>query len=165
MKTRSETLIEAYGMEKHVEGGSFTEVYTSAEEKDGRALAGSIYFLLGEGETSCFHEIDCEEIWYYHEGCGMRITVLTPDGRKEELLLGKNLDQGERAMAVVPKGAVFAAENLDETGFTFVSCVTSPKFSLNGYRIVGRDEIEEKYPGLSSELIHLIRQNPGEDPS
>lgn len=154
MKTRSETLIEAYGMEKHVEGGSFTEVYTSAEEKDGRALAGSIYFLLGEGETSCFHEIDCEEIWYYHEGCGMRITALA-DGERREYLLGGNVQAGERASVVIPRGCLFAAENLESDGFTFVSCITVPKFAHAGYRLIDKSEIKRDYPAYYGELAHL----------
>ena len=156
MLSRSAYLIEAYHMEKHPEGGFFAEAFTSAEEyvppdtKKRRALAGSIYYLLGEGETSLFHQIDCEELWYYHEGCGMRITVLTPEGDREEFLLGRNAERGERAMVAVPKGAIFAAENLEKDGFTFVYCVTVPKFSLDGYRIVDMDEIKEKYPGAAS---------------
>ncbi|WP_081677499.1 cupin domain-containing protein [Butyrivibrio sp. WCD3002] len=38
-------------------------------KKEDRPLAGSIYFLLTEDEISHFHQIDCEEIWYHHEGC------------------------------------------------------------------------------------------------
>ena len=62
---RTDILKKAYHLEKHVEGGSFAEVYTAPFEKDGRALAGSIYFLLDSGEISHFHVIDCDEIWYY----------------------------------------------------------------------------------------------------
>lgn len=71
MKTRTEQLKTAYRLEAHPEGGWFAEVYTAPFEKDGRALAGSIYFLLDAGEQSQFHQIDCEELWFYHEGCGV----------------------------------------------------------------------------------------------
>ena len=138
---RSEALKEAYSLVKHDEGGYFAEVYTSGSSMDGRAFAGSIFYLLGAGESSRYHQIDCDEIWFYHEGCGMRITVLLPTGEREEHLIGRNFDKGERAMAVIPKGSVFAAENLEADGFTFVSCLTVPKFSLDGYRILSDDEI------------------------
>ena len=140
---RAEQLIKTYDLQPHEEGGHFSEVYTAPFEADGRPLAGSIYFLLDRGETSHFHVIDCDEIWYFHEGCGMKITVLT-DGSKEEYLLGSNVELGERAMIVIPKGCVFGAQNLDPEGYSFVSCMTTPKFSYDGFRLVSEAEILEK---------------------
>ena len=142
MKTRTEQLKEAYRLEAHPEGGWFAEVYTAPFEKDGRALAGSIYFLLDAGEQSQFHQIDCEELWFYHEGCGVRI-ILLHGGRKEELLLGPDCACGQRAMVRIPKNAIFSAENLTPDGYTFVSCVTVPKFRYEGFRLVPADEVRE----------------------
>lgn len=151
---RVEELKEAYNLEGHSEGGWFSEVYTSPEEKDSRHFAGSIYFLLDGAEISHFHQIDCDEIWYYHEGCGMKITVLH-DGEKKEYLLGANIHEGEKHMAVIPKGAVFAAENLRKDGFTFVSCVTSPKFMYEGFRLVGKNEIRERFTDIADDVDYL----------
>ena len=137
---RAKVLIEAYGLQPHEEGGHFAEVYTAPFEADGRPLAGSIYFLLDRGEVSRFHVIDCDEVWYFHEGCGMKITVAA-DGSREEYLLGNDVERGERAMIVIPKGCVFGAENLDPEGYSFVSCMTAPKFSYDGFRLVSEEEI------------------------
>ena len=115
MKARTEQLKEAYRLEAHPEGGWFAEVYTAPFEKEGRELAGSIWFLLDTGEKSQFHQIDCEELWFYHEGCGVRITVLH-DGSREEILLGPDFEHGQRAMARIPKDAIFSAENLAPDG-------------------------------------------------
>ncbi len=151
---RAEVLRIAYRMEKHVEGGSFSEMYTAPSGQDGRPLAGSIYYLLGTGEVSRFHRIDCDEIWYYHEGCGMKLTVLDGDG-KRVFRLGRNVSEGERAAVMIPAGCIFAAENLQADGFTFVSCVTVPKFEESGYRLIGRNEILEKYPQYFGEIGYL----------
>ena len=152
--SRAQELKETYNLESHSEGGWFSEVYTSSGEKDGRHFAGSIYFLLDRGEISHFHQIDCDEIWYYHEGCGMKITVLL-DGKKEEHFLGSNVGNGEKHMAIIPKGSVFAAENLKKDGFTFVSCATSPKFMYEGFRLIGKDEIREKFPDVADDVEYL----------
>jgi len=154
MKQRAEILKEAYGLQAHVEGGFFSEVYTAPFEQDGRSICGSIYFLLDSGEISRFHVIDCDEIWYYHEGCGMKITVLT-DGKKEERLLGNNVRKGESPMAVIPKGCAFAAENLEPEGYTFVSCVTTPGFEYAGFRLIGREELRQRYPDCFDEMAYL----------
>ena len=151
---RSEQLKAAYYLEKHPEGGWFSEVYTAPFQADGRPLAGSIYFLLDQNEISHFHQIDCDEIWYYHEGCGLKITLLQ-DGKRSVMLLGNDLERGQRAMAVIPKGAIFAAENIDPAGYTFLSCATAPAFRYDGFRLVSRKEIAESYPEIGNELDYL----------
>jgi len=151
---RAKRLKREYSLEKHSEGGWFSEVYTAPFEKDERSLAGSIYFLLDGEEISHFHQIDCDEIWYYHEGCGMKITLLK-DNSKQELFLGSNIFSGEKFMAVIPKGAIFAAENLEKDKFTFVSCATAPKFKYEGFRLVSKTEIREKYPLIYDEIEYL----------
>ena len=144
MSLRTDALKKTYNLRPHEEGGSFSEAYTSSEEKAGRSLAGSIYFRLDSGEVSQFHEIDCDEIWYFHEGCGMKITILGPNGDVSHVYLGNDVEKGQRAMAIVPKGSIFSAVNLEEDGYTFVSCVTVPKFSYDGFRLVHEDEIRQR---------------------
>ena len=87
MNSRSDILKQQYNLQQHPEGGWFAEVYTAPFEIEGRPLAGSIYFLLDKDEISHFHQIDCDEIWYYHEGCGMKVTILGPNGKEEILKL------------------------------------------------------------------------------
>lgn len=154
MSGRSDKLRETYRMQRHVEGGFFSEMYTAPFTHDQRPLAGSIFYLLDAGEISRFHQIDCDEIWYFHEGCGMKITVLSGD-EKREILLGADVGRGERAGVVIPRGCIFAAENLESGGFTFVSCITVPKFAHSGYRLIDRSEIREKYPKYYDEIAYL----------
>ena len=151
---RSEDLKEKYHLEKHPEGGWFSEVYTAPFEAEGRALAGSIYFLLDKDDISHFHRIDCDEVWYYHEGCGIKVTMIY-EGKMSELLLGSGLSAEENMMVILPKGSVFAAENLDKKGYTFMSCMTAPKFSYEGFELLSKDQILSEYPELpkSKELL------------
>lgn len=144
MSLRTDILKKTYNLRPHEEGGSFSEVYSSPEEKNGRSVAGSIYFLLDSGEVSQFHEIDCDEIWYFHEGCGIKITILAPNGELSHVYLGNNVEKGQSAMAIIPKASIFSAVNLDDAGYTFVSCVTVPKFSYDGFRLVHEDEIRQR---------------------
>ena len=47
-------------------------------------------------------------------------------------------------MVVVPKNTIFGAENIDTNGYTFISCITVPKFSSEGYESITK----EKCPNL-----------------
>ena len=152
---RSEDLKEKYHLEKHPEGGWFSEVYTAPFEAEGRALAGSIYFLLDKDDISHFHRIDCDEVWYYHEGCGIKVTMVY-EGKMSELLLGSGLSPEENMMVILPKGSIFAAENLDKNSYTFMSCMTAPKFSYEGFELLSKDQVLSEYPGLTKNKEQLI---------
>ena len=143
---RIEQLIEKYHLHPHPEGGHFAEVYTAPYlYQENRECAGSIYFMLVKNDISHFHVIDCDEIWYFHEGCGMKITMIDEDGNVTSQDLG--MKDSEEAMVVIPKGVMFAAENLSQDSYTFVSCVTTPQFQYSGFRLV-------KYPVIL--LISII---------
>lgn len=146
---RSKELIEKYKLQAHPEGGYFSEVYTAPYMySDTRETGGSIYFLLDQNDISHFHVIDCDEIWYYHEGFGMRITMIDTDGKISHADLGMNLEKNESAMVVIPKGVIFAAENLDKEGYTFVSCATTPQFQYQGFKLVKESEVSCETKGI-----------------
>ena len=149
---RIEMLKTKYALERHPEGGWFSEVYTAPFEHEKRAFMGSIYFLLEGAEISHFHQIDCDEIWYHHEGCALKITMIM-DGKVSESVIGAG--EGQNAMAVIPKGAIFAAENLDKGEYCFMSCATTPGFMYEGFRLVDDEEIESLCPDMFEKVSHL----------
>lgn len=153
VQARIAELKEVYHLQRHPEGGWFAEVYTAPFETEGRALVGSIYFLLAGNEISHFHQIDCDELWYHHEGGALRVTVLYQSAC-ETLLLGGDAAVGQRAMAVIPAGAIFAAENAEPDGYAFLSCATAPAFRYEGFRLVPRAEIAA-LPGVRPEHLRL----------
>ena len=150
-------LKEYYSLMQHPEGGWFSEVYTSTARSKERAFSGSIYYLLDGPEISHFHQIDCEEIWYYHEGCGLKITMLFPDDpeRCEEHLLSPRLAEGGKVMVAIPKGAIFAAENLQKDSYTFMSCATCPAFQYEGFQLVPKEEISRMFPEHAEKILRL----------
>jgi len=154
VEKRVETLKKVYSLNAHVEGGYFSEVYTAPFSQNNRATAGSIYFMLVGKDVSHFHKIDCDEIWYYHEGDGLKIFVIR-DGKAEEFLLGKDVERGQREMVIVPAESIFAAENLNDKSYTLISCVTTPKFRYEGFQLVTRNELKKIYPKADEKLLNL----------
>ncbi|MBR2822775.1 MAG: cupin domain-containing protein [Clostridia bacterium] len=156
MENRIEELMKVYGLTAHPEGGSFVEAWESTERRGERPLAGSIYFLLRGAEISHLHVIDCDEVWYYHEGCGMEIVMVDREGGVERAHLGPDTGKGQRMMIAIPAGVVFGARNLNPEGYTFVSCATAPRFTYNGFRLVNRQEMEKRCPKEAASLADMI---------
>ena len=144
---RVQEIMQKFRLSGNPRSGAYSWVYTSptwTAEAISRPAAGSRYFLLAGSENLRFQSFDCDEVWYFHEGCGMRLTVLAADGtvRTFELRVGG----ASMPMVLIPKGQIFAAENIDSAGYSFISCMTIPALETAGIRVWQREELLAKYP-------------------
>lgn len=158
MHPRAEAIIRENHLTPHPEGGWFREIYTSpwtaAGEAAGRAAMGSIYFLLSGAERSHLHVIDCDEIWYHHEGADVLLHQILPDGTATQSLLGP----GGAPMVLIPKGVIFGAEMAEGTGYAWMSCATTPGFRYEGFRLVNRAELGARFPALLPSLGEMAME-------
>lgn len=121
-----ETIIATLAMRPHPEGGHYAETYRAPAAAGERAVCTAIYFLLQAGERSHWHKVDAVEIWLWHAGSPLKLSIAERD-----VTLGPNLAGGEVPQAVVPAHRWQAAESLG--GWTLVSCIVAPAFSFAGF--------------------------------
>ena len=134
----ADTIIATLGMQPHPEGGHYVETWRGPVGACGRATGTAIHFLLRAGERSHWHRVDADEVWLFHTGAPLRLSI-APTGHDTPLehVLGVDLAAGERPQVVVPAGAWQAAE---PTGaFTLVSCTVSPGFEFAGFELAAPD--------------------------
>ncbi|MEZ5915557.1 MAG: cupin domain-containing protein [Parvularculaceae bacterium] len=81
-------IIARLGMAPHPEGGHFVETFRDTKTVDARAVSTAIYFLLKEGERSHWHRIDAAEIWHYHAGAPLRLSI-ADERRAHDIILGR----------------------------------------------------------------------------
>ena len=144
---RVQEIMQKFRLSGNPRSGAYSWVYTSptwTAEAISRPAAGSSYFLLAGSENLRFQSFDCDEVWYFHEGCGMRLTVLAADGTVRTFELG--VGGAAMPMVLIPKGQIFAAENIDSAGYSFISCMTIPALETAGIRVWQREELLAKYP-------------------
>ena len=140
-------LVELLGLEPHVEGGYYRELWRSAVElppallgerySGARASASSIYFLLHPGEVSAWHVVVSAELWLYHLGSPLTLTLGGSGNAPAEepgVVLGPDIVAGERPQRVVPSGIWQTAQN-HGTEPTLVSCIVSPAFHPDEFRL------------------------------
>ena len=142
MKMRD--MIARFGLEPHVEGGSFREVYRDATQME-RATSGIIYYYLGPEEHADFHVLDSDEYWLYHGGGTLEVWSVGTDGGMRVEKLG--MEAGAEPCVMVRAGVIFGARHVPgaQEG-TLVSCITVPEFSYEQYRILSKEEMMETYP-------------------
>jgi predicted cupin superfamily sugar epimerase len=128
--TTADDIIARLGLTPHPEGGHYRETFRDAAPDGGRAASTAIYFLLKRGERSHWHRVDAVEIWHYHAGAPLRLDIA--DGEKREsIVVGPDLDAGERPQGIVPTQAWQAAESLGD--WTLVGCTVAPGFDFAGF--------------------------------
>lgn len=126
-------IIHALGLEPHPEGGWYKETWRAEAAEGERPSGTAIYFLLEEGERSHWHRIDATEIWHYHVGAPLRLSLTRDSASVETVILGPDIAGGERPQAIVPAHCWQAAESLG--AFTLVSCTVSPGFLFEGFEL------------------------------
>lgn len=133
----AEAVIDALGLQPHPEGGHYRETFRDPRTVEGRSVGTAIYYLLGLGETSAWHRVDAAEIWHWHAGAPLVITV-SPNGHDASAHhLGPDLLRGQRPQFVVPAGHWQTATSLG--AWTLVGCTVSPGFAFAGFEMAPED--------------------------
>lgn len=125
----AQDIITRLNLAPHPEGGHYRQTWIA--KNDGRATGTCIYFLLAKGESSRWHKVDATEIWLYHAGDPLILSMAASDhGPAKDHLLTPDLTKGEPQL-IVPVNHWQAARSTGE--FTLVSCTVSPGFTFDGF--------------------------------
>jgi uncharacterized protein len=131
-------IIERLGLKPHPEGGWYGETWRADAEPEERPSATAIHFLLEAGQRSHWHKVDANEIWLWHAGSPIALSIAPDDATPATRhLLGGDVLAGEAPQVRVPEGHWQAAEPVD--GWALVSCVVSPGFDFAGFELAPPD--------------------------
>lgn len=135
----AQEVIELLGMVPHEEGGWYAFVTASGVSLPAGAVPGiggardscsMIYYLLQKGEISRWHQLRASEVWAWHMGGSLEMTLGgTGDAPRPEgtLSLGSRLSMGERPQILAPANQ-WQTTRLVDGDFALVSCVVAPAF-------------------------------------
>jgi predicted cupin superfamily sugar epimerase len=141
-------LAEALDLAAHPEGGWFRETWRSDVRIPFAALPGypagrtagtAIYYLLGPGESSAWHQVRSAELWLWHRGGPLTLTLGgAGDSPADpvELTLGADVTAGQHPQLLVPPNVWQAARPAGEAE-VLVSCVVVPGFDFADFRMLG----------------------------
>ena len=126
------------------EGGFFSETIRSpininaGEIRTGyngeRSLFTAIYYLLTDDDFSAPHKINSDEMWFFHFGDPIELTLMSPEGILEKRILGNDIQSGYRPQVHIPANSVQSAKLLaGEHKFALVSTVVIPGFDYRDF--------------------------------
>ena len=156
-KEQAEYLIKRFNLNKHVEGGYFSEYYRSKNHltvsNDGseerRNYSTSIYFLLEGEDISSWHKLKSDEIWHFHDGCALTINILSKENKDTltQVKLGNPLeDESNQPSVVIEANQWFSASINNKDSFSFLSCTVSPGFDFKDFSLAKKESLLEEFP-------------------
>lgn len=132
-------VIARLGLAPHPEGGWYRQTWRAPAPGGERPVASAIHFLLDAGERSHWHAVDAGELWLWHAGVPVTLSLApSASGPIAEIVLGADLRAGERPQAIVPAGHWQAAAPRGD-GWALVSCVVAPAFDFAGFVLAAPD--------------------------
>ncbi|MEP2891034.1 cupin domain-containing protein [Tateyamaria sp.] len=127
----AQEIIDTLKLSPHPEGGHYRQTWVA--QNAGRPSGTSIYFLLAQGESSHWHKVDATEIWLYHAGAPLILSLsATDDGPAIDHVLGPDLNSAAPQI-IVPEQHWQAARSTGD--YTLVSCTVSPGFQFEGFTL------------------------------
>lgn len=132
--TEADRIIETLQLAPHPEGGHYRQTWVAPAEGGSRPAGTSILFLLKAGERSHWHRVDATEIWHFHAGAPLVLSIAaTSGGLAEDITLGPDPLSGQAPQGIVPKDHWQAARSTGD--WTLVGCTVSPGFRFEGFEL------------------------------
>ncbi|MEO6299970.1 MAG: cupin domain-containing protein [Paracoccaceae bacterium] len=126
----ADRIIQRLALERHPEGGWYRQTW-AGPVVGGRACGTAILFLLKAGERSHWHRVDADEVWLFHAGAPLILSM--GETVAWDFRLGPAVLAGEKVQVVVPAGYWQAAVSTGE--WSLVSCTVSPGFRFEGFEL------------------------------
>jgi len=155
------------GLVKHPrEGGWYVRTWESEEfvaascfeegrYEGARRTSTAIYYLLEPGTFSEMHVLKSDEIFHHYMGGAVEMLQLFADGSTSRVVIGKDLEAGERPQCVVRTGVWQGSRLLKAEGWALLGCTVSPGFEFLDYEDASAEELVAKWPG-EAEMIRAL---------
>lgn len=145
-----------------VESTLFCSTYRSRDNLPGGAPMGTgmIGLYAAEPEShSMFHRLTSDELWHFYEGDPLRLVLLYPDGRSEEVRLGPDGRSGQYRQYLVPAQTWQAGSVTDGGQYALFGCTMSPGFTSSGFEGGLRGELLARYPQRRADILHFTSEH------
>ena len=147
------------------EGGYFAETYRADETLPAAVLPGryggaraagtAIYYLLTADNVSAMHRLASDEVFHFYLGDAVEMLHLFADGNAATVILGADLEAGERPQAVVPRGTWQGARLRPGGRFALMGTTVAPGFDFADFELGGRTALTGAYPAHAGMIAAL----------
>lgn len=170
-KPSAEDVAKALNLSGHIEGGFFRRTYQaddyaklSTDNGERFILTSIFYMLTSQSPIGHFHLNQSDIVHYYHLGDPIRYTLIYPDGKLEQVIMGSDVTKGELLQLTVKGGVWKASELLSgerssaNDGYGLISEAVSPGFDYADMTLGTTELLQKKFPQHWDLVERLIQR-------
>lgn len=161
----AQSWIQHLQLNRHVEGGWYSEVYRSPlilsaaqlspAFNEARSASTHIYFLLEKENFSAFHRIKSDEIWHFYSGDPLVVYEIEASGELKEHLLGNDPSAGQSLCCVIKANNWFASKVAVGGEYGLAGCTVAPGFDFADFELAEKEKLQKEFP-QHKELIGVL---------
>lgn len=139
------------------QGGWYRSVHLTPAPEAGRPVASVINYLVdASAPISWFHRMSADAMHYFHQGDPLAVVTIAPDGRFDRIVLGGDLDAGQRFQVEVPGGHWKAFELLGPS-WALISEAVAPGWVPEDQEDATSALFEIDHPTLRDRIERFVR--------
>ncbi len=144
------TIAEALGLQPLPdEGGLFRQTHIDEHST-------AILYMLIAPDFSALHTLDSVEVYHWHAGAPVRITLIDDAGTVTENILGPDILAGQRPQLVVAPGVWQGSTSTGE--WSLLGTTMAPGFTWEGFSLGNRSDLLARFPHAREHITALTRE-------
>jgi predicted cupin superfamily sugar epimerase len=136
-----------------IEGTLYRGTWRSPQPGAGTAMVG--LYCDEPPSHSLFHRLPVDEVWHFYGGGPLRLVLLHPDGRDEDVILGSDFAAGQHVQFVVPAHSWQAGHLLPGARYALFGCTLAPGFTSAMFEGGTRDRLLQSHPQRATDIERL----------
>ena len=123
-------------------------------------LGTAIYYLVTDAPDgfSALHRLPTDEVYHFYLGDPAEQLLLHPDGRAEWVVLGPDLQAGQRVQHVAPRDVWQATRLVAGGRWALLGTTLAPGFDISDYEPGSRSALTAAYPHVADGIVGLTRE-------
>lgn len=94
-----------------------------------------------------------DELLLFHQGATLQVLVIQETGEIKSYKLGNNILAGEQPQLKIKAGQIFGMQVRPEGEYSLISCVVTPAFTFEQFKLYTQAELIERYPKLAKSTL------------
>jgi predicted cupin superfamily sugar epimerase len=152
----TKAILEHYNLQPlPVEGTLFTSTYRSKLNlPNGDPMGTGMIGLYADEPKSLsyFHKLPSDEVWHFYGGDPLKLVLLFPDGRDQEIIMGGDILAGQVVQYVIPAGVWQAGYMLPGGRYALFGCTMAPGFTSKGFEAGVAENLLGQYPDQKAHI-------------
>jgi predicted cupin superfamily sugar epimerase len=119
---------------------------------DGRPAGSALYFMVTPDAPVRLHRIRNDQLYHYYLGDPIEVLMLRGDGSNERVIVGPNLQNGQRVQLLIPGNTFHTARVIGRCQWFLGASTEWPGVEPADVEVGDIDALAAKYPDVADDL-------------